>query len=137
MVKSILNGVTLGMVHWDKVHNLPVVEGDQHLEQEAWVTAGHPLVEMHVTNWAEAQRQDPMLSTVLDWLKAQKQTNLRVLMVEHISSEEGKLILGNQQNFVIHQGAFYLSSMPKGKTEDLLLFVVPQAHHVAALNGCH
>ena len=27
--------------------------------------------------------------------------------------------------------------MPKGKTEDLLLFMVPKAHCVAALNGCH
>ena len=27
--------------------------------------------------------------------------------------------------------------MPKGKTEDFLLFVVPRAQHIAALNGCH
>ena len=27
--------------------------------------------------------------------------------------------------------------MPKGETEDLLLFVVPKAHEVATLNGCH
>ena len=38
---------------------------------------------------------------------------------------------------MIHQGALYLHSMPKGNTEDLLLFVVPKAHQVATLNGCH
>ena len=27
--------------------------------------------------------------------------------------------------------------MPKGKTKDLLLFVIPRDHHVATLNGCH
>ena len=27
--------------------------------------------------------------------------------------------------------------MPKGENEDLLLFMVPKAHWVAALNGCH
>ena len=27
--------------------------------------------------------------------------------------------------------------MPKGKTKDLLLFMVPEAHCVATLNGCH
>ena len=43
----------------------------------------------------------------------------------------------NTQNFMIHQKALYLHSMPKGKNEDLLLFVVPKAHRVAALNGCH
>ena len=37
---------------------------------------------------------------------------------------------------MILQGALYLHSMPKGETKDLLLFVVPKAHCVAALNGC-
>ena len=92
---------------------------------------------MHFTNWAKAQKEDPILSAVLDWLKAQKQTDLKVLLVEHASSEEGNLILCNQQNFVIHQGALYLHPTPKGQTEDLLLFMVPKAHHVVALNGCH
>ena len=103
-VKSILDGVTLGMVHWAKVHKPAMVEGDQHLEQEVWVTADYPLVEMHVPDWAKAQREDPTLSTVLDWLKAQKQTNLKMFLAEYASSKEGKLILQNQQNFLIHQG---------------------------------
>ena len=66
-VKSILDGVTLGMAHRAKVHNPAVLEGDHHLEQEGHVATGHPLVEMHVTDWAKAQREDLMLSTVLDW----------------------------------------------------------------------
>ena len=135
-VKSILDGVVLGMVHWAEVHDPAVVEGDQCLEQDVCVTAGHPLAEMHVTDWAEAQTEHPKLSAVLDWLKVQKKTNLRMLLAEHTSSEEGKLILWKQQNFAIHQGAVYLHSMPKGKTEDLLLFAVPKAHHVATFNGC-
>ena len=94
-VKSILDRVTLGTVHWAEVHDLAIVEGGQHLEQEVHVNAGHPLVEMHVINWAGAQREDPVLSTVLDWLKVQKQTNLKVLLAEHASSKEGNLILCN------------------------------------------
>ena len=84
----------------------------------------------------KAQREDPILSAVWDWLKAWKQTNLKMLLVEHASGEEGKLILENQQNFMIHQGALYLHAMPKGKSEDLLLFMAPKAHRVATLNGC-
>ena len=38
---------------------------------------------------------------------------------------------------MIHQKALYLCSMSKGENEDLLLFMVPKAHGVAALNGCH
>ena len=71
-------------------------EGDQCLEQEVHVTADHALVEMHVTDWAEGLREDPLLSAVLDWLKAQKQTDMKVLLAQHASSEEGKLILWNR-----------------------------------------
>ena len=77
------------------------------------------------------------LSTVLDWLKAQRQTRLKILLAEHTSSKEGKMTLWNRQNFFIHQEALYLHLMPKGKTENLLLSVVPGAHCIAALNGCH
>ena len=103
-VKSILNGVTLGMVHDAEVHDPAIVEGNQCLEQEVCVATGCPLLEMHVTDWVKAQREDQMLTTVLDWLKAQKQTDLKGLLAEHASSDEGNLILHNQQNFAIHQG---------------------------------
>ena len=78
-----------------------------------------------------------MLSAVLDWLEAQKKTELKTLLGEHASSEEGQLILQTQQNFMIHQKALYLDSVSKGENEDLLLFVVPKVHWVTALNGCH
>ena len=137
MVRSILEGVALGAVHQAKVHNYTIVKHDHSLEQEGCVTAGCALVQLHIMDWAEAQREDPLLSAVLDWLKAWKKTDLKVLWAEYASSEEGQLILQNQQNFMIHQGALYLYSTPKGKTEDLLPFVVPKAHHVTTLNGCH
>ena len=137
MVKSILNGVAMGSAHWAKVHDPTVVEGDCHLEWEVCVTTGHALVQMHVTDLAEAQREDPVLSAVLDWLKALKKTDLKVLLAQHTSSEEGWLILRNQQNFMIHQGVLYLHSMPKGEAEDLLLLIVPKAHQVNTLNWCH
>ena len=76
-VKSILDGVTLGMALHTNVHDPTMVEGDQHLEQEVHITSGCTLAEMHVTDWVEALRGNLMLSAVLDWLKAQKQTNLR------------------------------------------------------------
>ena len=127
-------------MHWAEVHNPAVVEGDCHLEQEVHAAAGCALVQMHVTDWAEAQRENPMLSTVLNWLKVQKKTDLKALLAEHTSSEEGRLILQNWQNFMIHQRALYWCSMPKGETEDLLLFMVPRTHHVSTLKwvpqGC-
>ena len=49
-VKSILDWVALGTVHQMEVHNPAVVKSDHHLEQEVCVTAGHALVQMHVTD---------------------------------------------------------------------------------------
>ena len=137
MVRSVLDGVTLGAANWVEVHDPTIIKGDHGLEQELCATAGHMLVQMHVTDWAKAQREDAVLSVVLDWLEAQKKIDLKMLLAEHASSEEGRLILQNQQNFMIHQKALYLCSMPKGKSEDLLLFIVPKAHQVTTLNGCH
>ena len=88
-VRLILDGVSMGSVHWAEVHNPTIVEGDCHLEQEVCVSTGHVVVQMHVTDWTEAQREDLMLSTVLGWLKAQKKTDLQALLAKHASSKEG------------------------------------------------
>ena len=78
-----------------------------------------------------------MLNAMLDWLEAKKKTDLKTLLGEHASSEEGQLVWRNHQNFMIHQKALYLHSIPKGENEDLLLFMVPRVHRVTALNACH
>ena len=92
---------------------------------------------MHVTNWATAQKEDPELDAVLQWLESKKKTDLRILLREHALSEEGWMVWRNHQNFNTLQGTLYLHSTPKGQNEDLLLFMVPKTHWTAALNGCH
>ena len=87
MVKSILDRVAMGSVHWAKVHDPTIVEGDHQLEQEVHVTADHTLVQMQVMDWVAAQKEDLMLSTVFGWLKAQKKTDLKALLAEHASSD--------------------------------------------------
>ena len=91
---------------------------------------------MHLTNWATAQKEDPVLNAVLNWLETQK-TYLRTLLGEHASSEEGQMVWRNHQNFMTLQNTLCLCSRPKGENEDLLLFMVPKAHWIATLNGCH
>ena len=76
-----------------QVHNPAIVKGGLSLEKEVHVTTGCTSAQMHVMDWAEVQREDPMLSAVLDWLKASKKTDLKALLVEHASSEEGQMIL--------------------------------------------
>ena len=136
-VQSILDGATLGAAQRAEGEDPAVVEGDQEKEKEVWVTAGQVLVEMHVTDWAAAQREDPELDAILHWLEAKKKTDLRTLLREHASSKEGQIVWRNCQNFTVLQDILYLCSMPKGEKEDLLLFMVLKAHLTATLNGYH
>ena len=107
-MQSVLDGVTLGMVHMAEGHDLSVVEGDHNVEKEVHVTKGQVQVEMHMTDWAmqvqvemhmtdwaTAQKVDPVLNAVLSWLGAQKKTNLRTLLGGHASNEEGQMVWRN------------------------------------------
>ena len=87
-VQAILDGATLGASQRVEGEDPAMIEGDQEKEKEAWVAAGWVLVEMHVTNWATAQKEDPELDAVLWWLEAKKKTDLRTLLGKHISSEK-------------------------------------------------
>ena len=71
-MQSILDGATLGADQRAEGEDPAVVEDDQ--EKEVQVAAGQVLVEMHVTDWATAQREDLKLDTVLHWLEAKKKT---------------------------------------------------------------
>ena len=136
-VQSILDRATVGMSRCAERERPAIIKNEQLLEREVHVAAGRALVEMHVTDLAEAQKEDPELDAVLQWLGFQKKANLRTLLRECIMGKEGRMMWRNCQNFTSLQGTLYLCSTPKGEDEDLLLFVVPKAHWTAALNGCH
>ena len=136
-MQAILDGATIGSSQRAEGEDPAVIKGDQQRKKEAQVTAGQVLVEMHVTNWAAAQKEDPELDAVLQWLESKKKTDLRMLFGEHASSEEGWMLCRNSQNFTTLQGTLYLCSTPKGENEDLLLFMVLKTHWTAILNGCH
>ena len=70
-VQSILDGVALGATHRTEGYDPAVVEGDHGIEKEVCVTTGQVLVEMHMTDWAKTQKEDPVLNAVLNWLEAQ------------------------------------------------------------------
>ena len=54
---------------------------------------------MHVTNWAAAQKEDPKLDAVLQWLGSKKKADLRTLLRECIISEENRMVRRKHQNF--------------------------------------
>ena len=65
-MQSILDGVTLGATLRSEGCDPAMVEGNHNIEKEVCVTTGQVLVEMHVTNWAVAQRETQVLDAVLN-----------------------------------------------------------------------
>ena len=98
-MQTILDRATLGASQRAEGEDPAKIKGGQEKKKEVWVTAGQVLVEMHVTNWAAAQKEDPKLDAVLQWLESKKKTNLRTLLAEHTLSEEGWMVWRNHQNF--------------------------------------
>ena len=102
-MQAVLDGTTLGASQRAEREDPAMIEGDQEKEKYVRVAAGQVLVEIHVTNWARAQKEDWELDAVLQWLESKKKTDLRTLLREYASSEEGQIIWRNCQNFTVRQ----------------------------------
>ena len=72
VVQSVLDGATVGTSQRAERENPAIIKNDQQLEQEMQVATGWVLVEMHVTDWAAAQKEDPELDADLQWLGSRK-----------------------------------------------------------------
>ena len=84
-----------------------------------------------------AEQEDPILKTTIEWISGQKVQDLKHLLGDYTNTEEGKTILWEQKKLTLYQGALYHHHLPTGKLEEVLQFVVPMAHQVAAMNGSH
>ena len=70
---------------------------------------------MHVTDWAAALKEDPKLDTVLQWLESRKKTDLRTLLGECVSNEEGRTIWRNHQIPLPSEVPFTYAPAQKGR----------------------
>ena len=67
-VKSILDGVIMGMTERADAHNPVVAEADEEMHKQVWQTAvlardTHAWVNLHVTDWVTTHKKDPILKT--------------------------------------------------------------------------
>ena len=98
-MQAVLNEATMGASQRVEGEDPAVIKGDQQKEKEVQVIAREFLVEMHVTSWPAAQKEDTKLDAVLQWLESKKETDLRTLLREYVSSKEGWMVWRNHQNF--------------------------------------
>ena len=101
---------------------------------------------MHVTNWAEAQREDPEIEATMDWCHLNKKklepwTEQLVKLKSRLGSKkntsEGRSILRNADKLTLSGGLLYYRYKPKYQIEEVKCFVVPRAHRRTAIDDCH
>ena len=97
--------------------------------------------QMHVTNWAEAQHEDPEIKATMDWCHLDKKkletwTEQLVKLKSRLGSKkntsEGRSILWNADNLTLSGGLLYCRYKPKYQIEEVKCFVVPRAHRRTA-----
>ena len=141
-VKSILDGVTMGMTKRVDVQDSAVAEADEEIYKPVQETAilaraTQSCINLHVTDWVTAQQEDPILKTMIEWISNQKVQDLKNLLGGDANTKDGKTILWEWKKLILYQGALYHCHTPMSKLEEVLQFVVPMAHWVTAMNGCH
>ena len=73
----------------------------------------------------------------MEWISSNKVQDLIHLLGDYTTMEEGMSILRESKKFMVHQGALYHCHTLARELEEALQFVVPTAHKVVAMNGCH
>ena len=73
----------------------------------------------------------------MEWNSSHKVQDLKHLLGDYAMMKEGMVILRERKKFILHLGAFHHCHTPPSMLEEALQFVVPMAHGVVAMNGCH
>ena len=103
-------------------------------------------MQMHVTDWAKAQHEDPEIEAAMDWCHLNKKklepwteqlTKLKSRLGTKKNTTEGRSILWNADKLTLSGGLLYYRYKPKYQIEDVKCFVVPRAHRRTAIDGCH
>ena len=73
----------------------------------------------------------------MECISTHKVQDLKHLLGDHTVMEEGMTIPREQKEFTFHQGALYHHHTLARELKGAMWFVVPMAHRVAAMKGCH
>ena len=105
--------------------------------------------QMHVTDWAEAQREDPEIEATMDWChldkkKSEPWTEQLAKLKSRLGSKKntseehtGRSILQNADKLTLSGGLLCYRYKPKYQIKEVKCFIVPRAHRRTAIDGCH
>ena len=82
-MKSIMDGITMGTTERADAHDPAVAKADEEIHkpvQETLILAQAACIDLHVTDWATAQQEDPILKTMIKWISGWKVQDLNHLL---------------------------------------------------------
>ena len=94
--------------------------------------------QMRVTDWAEAQCEDPEIEATMNWCylnrrKSQPWTE----QLAKKNAPEGRSKLCNTDKLTLSGGLLYYRYKPKYQIKEVQCFIIPRAHWRTAIDGCH
>ena len=112
IVKSILDGVTVGMTYRVDAQDPALVKADEDIHKPVQETvvlarAAQTHVDLHVTDWGTTQLENLILKTMIEWICNQKVQDLMHLLGNNAKTEEGKTILWEWKKLMHYQEALY------------------------------
>ena len=121
-MKSILDGVTMGMMERADAEDLVVAKADEEIHkpvEETVSLASATCINLHVTDCVNTQQEDPLLKTMIEWISSQKVQDLKHLLGDNANTEERTTILWEWKKLTLYQGALYHHHIPTGKLEEV------------------
>ena len=146
-MKAIFDNLTLGAGRRAELeYNVDSPIHDEVDSIEVSVKSTRLNSQMHVTNWAEAQWEDPEIEAAMDWyqlnrkkskLWAQQLLKFKSHLGLNKNTPTGKSLLRNADWLTLCGGLLYHRYMPKYQVDKVKHFVVLKAHRGTAIDGCH
>ena len=125
--------------------NINIIKEGQRVDQKVLVRYTQ-IVKQHTNfqilanlDWVEAQRQDLVIPTIINWVK-QPQGDKRTLAecLAGVASEYKKRVYAaHQKEFILQDNLLYLQVTPTNSQDSAPIFVVPANDRQAAIDGCH
>ena len=125
--------------------NMNIIEEAECVDQEVIVRYSQ-IVKQHKNfrnlanlDWVESQGEDPVIPTVINWVKRPKgDKRTLVECLAGVASEyEKRYYAARQKEFTIQDNLLYLQATPTNSKDSVPVFVVPEKDRQAAIDGCH
>ena len=134
VIDCLMDGAMLGCSRRCEV-TIPALEQEvERINEE--VNAHAARAQMHITDWAKEQDNDPLMRATKRWLWDDKRQNWSSYVSNELKgTPEYNAYSRVKSRFVMSGKTLYLR-LP-GDTDELPVFVVPRPHRMDAINGCH